>query len=72
MKERFLLSLLLIFPMIVSCSRSEYDISEGFNKDITLFEKEISVPLGSLAPITIGSTLNSVSTIDGIGGLVGD
>ena len=72
MKQRFLFSLLLIFPLIVSCSRSEYDISEGFNKDITLFEKEISVPLGSVAPITIGSTLNSVSTIDGIGGLVGD
>lgn len=72
MKKRFLLSLLLIFSMIVSCSRSEYDISEGFNKDITLFEKEISVPLGNLAPITIGSTLNGISRIDGLGGMIGE
>lgn len=63
--------LLLLLPMMVSCSHSEYDISEGYNKDITLFEKEIAVPLGSLAPITIGSTLDGVSRIDGLGGLIG-
>ena len=28
-------------------SNMDYDISEGFDKEMTLFENEISVPLGS-------------------------
>ena len=67
MKHRFLFCLLLILPMIVSCSRKEYDISEGFNKDLTLFEEEISVPLGNIAPITLGSGLDQLNQIAGLG-----
>ena len=64
--------MLLILPLAVSCSNPAYDISEGLNKDITLFEKEISVPLGSLAPISIGATLNGVSRLEGLGGLISE
>jgi hypothetical protein len=71
MKYRLLLFCVLA-AAFTSCSRSEYDISEGFNKDITLFEKEISVPIGSIGPITIGSTLGGLSAIEGIGGLVAE
>jgi len=41
----------------VACSDERYDLSDGINKDITLFEEEISVPVGSIGPITVESTL---------------
>ena len=49
----------------------DYDISEGFNKEVTLFENEISVPIGSIGPVTIGSTLDGLSQVEGVGGVVG-
>lgn len=39
------------------CSDMRYDTSEGFDKDITLFAEEISVPVGSIGPITVESLL---------------
>ena len=73
MKKVLLASLLIcIFLAIAGCSRKEYDISENFNKEITLFPNEISVPIGSFGPITIGSTLDGLSVVPGIGGLVAE
>ncbi len=46
--------------LLVACKgKMDYDISEGINREMTLFEDEITVPIGSIGPITIGSTLNS-------------
>ena len=66
-------SLLFIISlgMLVACKGNmDYDISEGINKDITLFEDEITLPIGSIGPITIGSTLNAESKMDGIIGML--
>ena len=70
--KRLLLPLLLFSALCLSCARQEYDISEGVNKEVTLFENEISAPLGSLSPITIGSTLSGLSKVGGLGGMVAD
>lgn len=51
------LTLLSAVSVLVSCSDPRYDLSDGINKDITLFEEEISVPIGSIGPITVESTL---------------
>ena len=67
--KRYILFLIAL-PLIAACSHPEYDISEGFNKEITLFGDEISAPLGSIGPLTIGSTLNGLSQIPDLGGLV--
>lgn len=73
MKKAQLASLLIcIFLTIAGCSRKEYDISENFNTEITLFQDEISVPIGSIGPITIGSTLSGLSAVPGIGGMVAE
>ncbi|MBQ9462388.1 MAG: hypothetical protein IJU68_01870 [Bacteroidales bacterium] len=41
-------------------SNMDYDISEGFDKEMTLFENEISVPLGSMQPLTLALVLDKV------------
>ncbi|MBO4557769.1 MAG: hypothetical protein J5693_04075 [Bacteroidales bacterium] len=69
---RRFLTILCVAAAAVACSRPEYDISEGFNKEITLFGDEISVPLGSIGPLTIGSTLGGLSKVEGIGGVVAE
>ena len=43
--------------LFLGCSDMRYDTSEGFDKDITLFADEISVPIGSIGPITVESLL---------------
>lgn len=48
---------LLSAGLFLACSDMRYDISEGFDKDITLFAEEISVPIGSIGPITVESLL---------------
>lgn len=48
---------LLSAGLFLGCSDMRYDTSEGFDKDITLFAEEISVPIGSIGPITVESLL---------------
>ena len=48
---------LLSAGLFLACSDMRYDISDGFDKDITLFDEEISVPIGSIGPITVESLL---------------
>lgn len=50
----------------------DYDISENVNKDITVFGNEISVPVGSLGPFTIESTIGGLGSIPGIGPAIAD
>ena len=70
--KRYLILSLIAFPLLWSCSNMDYDISEGFSKEVTLFEEEISVPIGNIGPFTISSTLGGVSKVPGIGGLIGE
>ena len=58
--KRFVIELLALLSagcLLVACADERYDLSDGINKDITLFEEEISVPIGSIGPITVESTL---------------
>ena len=48
--KHFRFCLLLFLPLALACSRKAYDVSDGFNTDLTLFENEISVPVGSVGP----------------------
>ena len=48
----------------------DYDISDGINREVTLFQDAITVPLGSIGPFTIGSSLNGNSKIEGVMGLI--
>ena len=59
--------LLLAFPLVLACSRPEYDISEGVNTEITLFENEISVPIGSAGPFSLGMVFDKLAEIEGVG-----
>ena len=68
--SRFLF--ILALPLLWSCSNMDYDISEGFSKEITLFEDEITVPIGRIGPLTVGSTLGGLSKMEDLGGLLGD
>lgn len=71
MRFRFI-PLIAIVLCCASCANKDYDISEGFNKEITLFENGISVPIGSVGPFTVNSILGKVSEMEGIGSMVGE
>lgn len=62
----------VLLAILSSCANPDYDISEGLNKEITLFEEGISVPIGSIGPFTIESVLGRVSSIEGVGELLGE
>lgn len=70
MKKNHFIILMALLPLM-ACANADYDISEGFNKDLTLFGEEISVPVGSIGPLTINLALGSLGKIEGIGTLVG-
>ena len=68
MKFKHIFALLACAAATLGCDKHmEYDISEGYNKEITLFEDEISVPLGNVGPITIHTIIK-----DGLKRLFGD
>lgn len=69
---RYLYLLLLSLPLFLACSRSEYDVTENLNMEMTLFQEEISVPLGSLGPLTLGDVLDKLGDMDGVGELLAD
>ncbi|MBP5211137.1 MAG: hypothetical protein J6Z27_04810 [Bacteroidales bacterium] len=53
-KILLLLSLLILGGCV---GDKEYDLSGGINTEITLFQDEVSLPIGSIGPITIKSVL---------------
>ena len=60
---------LFFFPLILwACENKAYDM-DTLNKEVTLFEKEISVPVGNLGPFTLEDILNTEG-MKGIKGLL--
>jgi len=50
---------LLLFPLVLwACENKAYD-TEKLNKEVTLFEKEISIPVGNIGPFTLEDILNT-------------
>ena len=70
MKRRLQYYLFIILPLLTACSDMAYDMEKGVNKDITLFQEEISAPLGSVGPITVGSLLDKLGSATGMGDLL--
>jgi len=65
--------LVLVALLSYSCSGNmDYDISEGFNKEFTLFEDEISVPVGSIGPLTVSSVMDRLGKTEGLGGIIAE
>lgn len=54
-KTRLAISLALLPALLLpdSCRRMDYDTSKGIDKEITLFEEEVTIPLGSTGEITL-------------------
>lgn len=62
---------ILVSALLCSCNGNlDYDTSKGINTEMTLFQEEISVPIGSIGPLTIGSALDKLNTVPGIGSMV--
>ncbi len=57
---------------VAACSHKEYDLSEGLNKEITLFGDEISLPIGSIGPVTLQYAMGSLGKIEGLGSMVAE
>ena len=55
MKKWFIL---LLLPLLWSCANMDYDISNGIDKEFTLFSDEISVPVGDIGPVSLGILLD--------------
>ena len=70
--KHFRFCLLLFLPLALACSQKAYDISEGFNPELTLFEDQISVPVGSIGPLTLNLVFNKLGQTPGIGTLLAD
>ena len=65
MRRLFLLFLLSV-PLMWSCENMDYDISEGVDKEITLFGDEVSFPIGDIGPLTPKALLGGEGTLDAI------
>jgi hypothetical protein len=63
MNHRFLLFSGLTMLLLGACTRSEYDPSNGVNREMTLFQEEIYVPVGQVGPITVKDLLSSNKSI---------
>ena len=69
--NRFIL-LIAIALCMAACSHKEYDLSEGLNKEITLFGDEISLPIGSIGPVTLQYAMGSLGNIEDLGSMVSE
>lgn len=43
---------------VIACSHEEYDVSRGVDKEVTLFSDQVSLPVGDIGPLTMGSLLD--------------
>ena len=64
------LAVLTLACVCTACEDKKYDLSNGFNKDLTLFEEQISVPVGSIGPFTVESLLKGNSIIQALSQLL--
>lgn len=58
MRNKNLFLLLLVLIPLCGCSHMEYDTFRRLDKEVTLFEEGIAVPVGNVGPITVASLLN--------------
>ena len=65
-------ALLLVIPLALACTRMEYDTSDGVNHELTLFERQLTVPVGSIGPVTLETVLGSLNSIPVVGSLVSE
>ena len=63
---------LLLTVLLPACAGKGYDMSEGLNTELTLFEEEVSVPVGKIGPFTLSTVLDRLSAVEGIGTLLSD
>ena len=68
MRIKHLLLILVPVALLVACDKvdARYDAPDGVNREMTLFSEEFSLPLGSLAPITLRDALNRIDAIAGL------
>ena len=52
MRIRFFIFISLFLTAFSACQHREYDTSRGIDKEITLFTDQVSLPLGSIGPIS--------------------
>ena len=55
--KNLFLSLLVLIPLC-GCSHMEYDTFRRLDKEVTLFEEGITVPVGNVGPVTVASLLH--------------
>lgn len=65
-------ALVLVIPLALACTRMEYDTSDGVNHELTLFERQLTVPVGSIGPVTLETVLGSLNSIPVVGSLVSE
>lgn len=58
----------LFLLLVTACDNKLYDIEDGLNGEMTLFEEEISVPVGNAGPFTMDLLMQDKK----IGALLGD
>lgn len=65
------LRLFLFIPLVLvaSCKHLEYDISEGLDKEMTLFTDEVSFPIADIGPLSPKNLLGNVDLGSTLGGL---
>ncbi|MBQ7222936.1 MAG: hypothetical protein IJS02_05680 [Bacteroidales bacterium] len=56
-KKILVISLLSLLTLCGCIDNRLYDLSKGLNTEITLFDDEVSVPIGSIGPITMENVL---------------
>ena len=50
--HKVVLLFFLVLGALWSCENKDYDVSEGIDSEITLFSDQVSLPVGSIGPIT--------------------
>ena len=62
------LSLLLLLAFS-ACRHSEYDLSRGVDKEVTLFTDEVSLPIADIGPLSPKQLLRDTDLESMVGGL---
>jgi hypothetical protein len=66
MRKSILILSILALLLVCGCTHKEYDAPEGVNREMTLFGEEISIPVGSVGPITVEDLISSNPTISSL------
>ena len=55
-------ALLLVIPLALACTRMEYDTSDGVNHELTLFERQLTVPVDITVSTPISKSVAATSS----------